>query len=77
MIYKRLNQKTKIVIVGAGVIGSTYGWQLSKTDCEITHLVRAEKLNEYKTHGMLVRCLDLRGSRRRQIEEKYHPIFFE
>lgn len=30
----------KILIYGAGVVGCTYGWQLSKTGCDVTVLVR-------------------------------------
>lgn len=30
----------KILIYGAGVVGCTYGWQLSKVGCDVTVLVR-------------------------------------
>ena len=30
----------KILIYGAGVVGCTYGWQLSKAGCDVTVLVR-------------------------------------
>jgi len=66
-----------ILIIGAGVIGSTYGWQLLKAGCDITHLVRPETLDEYKTQGMAIRYLDLRGASENRIEEEYHPNFVD
>ena len=38
----------KILIYGAGVVGCTYGWQLSKAGCDVTVLVRKGKKNLYK-----------------------------
>lgn len=33
----------KILIYGAGVVGCTYGWQLSKAGCDVAVLVRKEQ----------------------------------
>lgn len=38
----------KILIYGAGVVGCTYGWQLSKAGCDVAVLVRKEQKNLYK-----------------------------
>ena len=38
----------KILIYGAGVVGCTYGWQLSKAGCDVTVLVRKGQKELYK-----------------------------
>ena len=65
----------EILIIGAGVIGTIYGWQLQKTGCNVTHLVRQSKIALYKSTGIQVKCLDLRTSKNSVIEEGYFPNF--
>lgn len=65
----------RILVVGAGVIGSIYGWQLEKSGCHVTHLVRKSKIDLYQANGIKINCLDLRRSGRSQSEEKYQPEF--
>lgn len=67
----------KILILGAGVIGTIYGWQLQKTGCSVSHLVRNSKIDLYKTSGIQMKCLDLRNSKSRVIEESYTPNFVD
>ncbi len=67
----------EILIIGAGVIGTIYGWQLQKAGCHVTHLVRKSKIELYKSSGILMKCLDLRNSKNRMIEEEYTPNFVE
>jgi 2-dehydropantoate 2-reductase len=67
----------RIFVIGAGVIGSIYGWQLQKSGCEVTHLIRKTKIDLYKSSGIHMRCLDLRTSKRSVIEEEYYPGFVE
>jgi 2-dehydropantoate 2-reductase len=67
----------KILILGAGVIGTLYGWQLQKSGCNVTHLIRKSKIDMYKSSGIQIRCLDLRTSKRSVIEEGYHPGFVD
>jgi 2-dehydropantoate 2-reductase len=67
----------KILVIGAGVIGTTYAWQLQKIGCEITHLVRKNKIENYKNEGIQIRCLDLRKSEGILVEESYHPKFVD
>ena len=50
----------KILIYGAGIVGSTYGWQLSKVGHEITVLVRPEKKQAIEEKGIHIHCTDFR-----------------
>jgi len=67
----------KIVIVGAGVIGTTYAWQLSQAGEDVTLLVRKGTTARIEQDGMLVHCLDLREKPARQVETVYHPKLTE
>lgn len=58
----------KILIYGAGIVGSTYGWQLSKAGHEITVLVRPEKKQTIEEKGIRIHCTDFR-EREKKIEE--------
>lgn len=67
----------KILTIGTGVVGTTYSWQLQKAGYDITHVVRKHKLDLYKTHGIHIRCLDLRKPGGVMIEEHYCPNFVD
>lgn len=67
----------RILVVGAGVIGSIYGWQLQKAGCEVTHLIRKSKIDLYNSSGIQMRCLDLRTSKGNCFEERYQPEFVD
>lgn len=62
----------KILIYGAGIVGSTYGWQLSKAGHEITVLVRPEKKRGIREEGIPIRCTDFRGE-----QKKIEKIIFK
>jgi ketopantoate reductase len=49
----------KVLIYGAGVIGTVYGWQLSKAGHDVTLLVRRGKKTTFQG-GVLIRCTDQR-----------------
>jgi ketopantoate reductase len=66
----------KILIVGTGVIGCIYGWQLYRTGNSITHFVRAGK-KDLAANGFIIRCLDTRGKKRAFIEALYKPELVE
>ncbi len=42
----------KILIYGAGVVGCTYGWQLSKAGCDVTVLVRKGQKEFVQKNGI-------------------------
>jgi 2-dehydropantoate 2-reductase len=58
----------KILIYGAGIIGSTYGWQLSKAGHDVTVLVRQGKKQQVVENGITIHCSDFRSGQK-QIEQ--------
>ena len=50
----------KILIYGAGVVGCTYGWQLSKAGCDVTVLVRKGQKEFVQKNGIHIICSDFR-----------------
>jgi 2-dehydropantoate 2-reductase len=46
--------KRKILIYGAGVIGSTYGGLMAKLGHNVTLLARNNRLNELRQKGLLL-----------------------
>ncbi len=65
----------KFLVIGAGVIGTTYSWFLSQSNNDMTHYVRKEKLNDYKTNGIKMNCWDQRHFFKRIINTVYKPKF--
>ncbi len=65
----------KILIIGAGVIGTTYSWQLQKAGIKTIHLVRKNKMQLYTEHGITIRCLDFRVKPWEYDYELYRPDF--
>lgn len=63
----------KILIYGAGVIGCTYGWQMATAGCNVTMLVRKEKLQQWNKNGVNIRCADYRGVNKKVIEANFRP----
>ncbi|MDR1201528.1 MAG: hypothetical protein LBL58_07870 [Tannerellaceae bacterium] len=63
----------KILIYGAGIVGSTYGWQLSKTGHEITVLVRPEKKQTVEENGIRIHCTDFRGGQKKIEDVLFKP----
>ena len=51
----------KILIYGAGVVGCTYGWQLSKAGCDVAVLVRKEQKELVQKDGIRIICSDFRA----------------
>ena len=64
----------KILVVGSGVIGTTYGWQLSIRGNEMTHFIRGVSAEAIEKNGIPIRCLDLRGFREKEIRTVYRPV---
>ncbi|WP_410511244.1 2-dehydropantoate 2-reductase N-terminal domain-containing protein [Paenibacillus sp. BR2-3] len=61
----------KVLIFGAGVIGSIYGQALSESGTEIIHYVRPNK-SEKLQNGLVLQMLDGR-KRTRSISKQYKP----
>jgi len=62
----------KILVLGAGVIGTTYAWQLSQAGADVTLWVRPERKAAIERDGIRLDCIDLRG-RRTLIDTIYRP----
>jgi 2-dehydropantoate 2-reductase len=60
----------KLLIVGAGIIGSIYGWAISKAGHDVTHLVRPGKAQRLAT-GIPIDMLDNRKGYDRQYVGRY------
>ena len=49
-----------ILVVGAGVIGTVYGFQLSIIGNNVTHYIRENKASVYINEGIKINCIDER-----------------
>jgi len=67
----------RILIYGAGIIGCTYGWQLSKADHNITVLVRKGKKEQILKDGIPIHCTDYRDKRKAIEEVIFRPEVIE
>lgn len=54
----------KILIYGAGIVGCTYGWQLSEAGYDITVLVRPDKKEDIEREGIAINCSDFRSGKK-------------
>lgn len=61
----------KILVVGAGVVGTVYGWQLWKAGYDVTLYVRKGKINEMS--HINISCLDKRRRKSSKIRTDYRP----
>jgi ketopantoate reductase len=66
----------KLLILGAGVIGASYGWQLAEAGQDVTLLVRAEK-KALLQDGIPIHCRDERSKPARQVETVFCPKIVE
>jgi ketopantoate reductase len=67
----------KILIYGAGIVGSTYGWQLSEAGHEITVLVRKDKKQLIEKNGIPIHCADFRRNKKRTVQTIFRPKVIE
>jgi ketopantoate reductase len=63
----------KILIYGAGVVGCTYGWQLSEAGHDICVLVRKEKKQSIEENGIAIHCTDFRGGEKQVKQIVFRP----
>jgi ketopantoate reductase len=64
----------KILVLGAGVIGTTYAWQLSNTGHDVSLLVRKSKRELAERQGIHIRYKDERLKKSEPMEVTYHPV---
>jgi len=67
----------KILIYGAGIIGCTYGWQLSKAGQDVTVLVRPGKKQRIDENGINIRCSDFRSGQKQIEQVVFRPKVIE
>lgn len=51
---KKQQRRKKVLLVGAGVIGSVYGTKLAEAGHEVTFLARGKRLTDLRSHGVVV-----------------------
>ena len=67
----------KILIYGAGIIGCTYGWQLSEAGHDVSVLVRKGKMHDVEQNGIAIHCADFRGGRKHMKQIVFRPKVIE
>ena len=63
----------KILIYGAGIVGSTYGWQLSELGHDVSVLVRKGKKQQIEENGIAIHCSDFRGGQKQIKQIVFRP----
>jgi 2-dehydropantoate 2-reductase len=51
---KSKKENMKILVYGAGVLGSLYGARLKQSGQDVTILARGQRLAEIRTHGIVL-----------------------
>ena len=59
----------RVLIIGRGVVGTIYGWALSKVGIDVTHVVRKQGLPDTDTLDLL----DLRPGYPKNAQATYIP----
>jgi ketopantoate reductase len=67
----------KILVYGAGIVGSTYGWQLSETGIDVTVLVKKGKKQFIEKSGINIHCTDFRGNKKQVVQTTFRPAVIE
>ncbi len=63
----------KILIFGAGVIGTTYAWQLQETGADVTLFVRKLRMVRYSHSGVAITYSDMRSGKKDVGHTVYRP----
>lgn len=63
----------KILIFGAGVIGTTYAWQLSEAGFDVSLFVRKQKMVRFSHSGISISCTDMRGKKKAYTTSVFRP----
>ncbi len=63
----------KILVFGAGVIGTTYAWQLSEAGYDVSLLVRKQRLVRYSHSGITIACTNMRGKKKEYEQTVFRP----
>jgi 2-dehydropantoate 2-reductase len=63
----------KILVFGAGVIGTTYAWQMSEAGFDVSLLVRKQRYVRYSHSGVTINCTDMRGKKKEFVKTVFRP----
>jgi len=63
----------KILVFGAGVIGTTYAWQLWEAGNDVSLLVRKQRMVRYSNSGISITCTDLRRKEKEYKKTVFRP----
>lgn len=63
----------KVLVFGAGVIGTTYAWQMSEAGIDVSLLVRKQRFVRYSHSGVTITCTDLRGKKEEFTKTVFRP----
>lgn len=66
----------RVCIVGAGVIGTIYGYVFSKAGHDVVHFVRRGRSDRLR-HGVVINLLDARGVAPVEMKGSYRPAVVE
>ncbi len=61
----------QVLIFGAGVIGTTYAWQLQEAGCDVSLFVRKQRMTRFGHSGVSIAYSDMRGPKK----EDGHTVF--
>jgi ketopantoate reductase len=64
----------KILVLGAGVIGTTYAWQLSHAGHNVSLFVRKSRIDQIEKEGIHINYRDERLKDSELLEVTYHPV---
>ena len=70
---KERKDNMKILVVGAGIVGTIYGWAIAEAGHDVTHFVRAGRAARL-SEGVSIDMLDRRKGHKKQFIGHYKPL---
>ncbi|MCX8130587.1 MAG: ketopantoate reductase family protein [Clostridia bacterium] len=63
----------KLLVYGAGVIGTTYAWKLDEAGHDVTIFVRKEMKKHIEENGFILEYLDTADKKKERVRKAYFP----
>lgn len=70
---KKQIKQMRILVFGAGVIGTTYAWQLSEAGYDVSLFVRKQRMVRYSHSGISISCNDMRSRKKIFLTTVFRP----
>lgn len=67
----------KILVFGAGAIGTTYAWQMWEAGYDVSLFVRKQRMVRYSNSGIPITCTDLRRKNKEYKTTVFRPDVFD